>query len=127
MTIPSLKYQNVDKIVECGFRRILSSGFADTAEFGIEALTEIKKYITEKQYNIILMPGCGVSVENLDTILQTSGCKEFHASAKIKRTEQIASHVSDTSAISKEIKNNSYAVTDRTTVQQLVNIGKMYI
>ncbi|XP_055302175.1 copper homeostasis protein cutC homolog isoform X2 [Sitodiplosis mosellana] len=127
MTIPSLKFQNVDKIAECGFRRILSSGFAETAELGIEALTQIKKYIAEKHYNLILMPGCGVSTRNVDSILQTTGCKEFHASAKIKRTERITAHVSDTSAISKDIRNNAYAVTDRTSVQQLVTIGKKYI
>lgn len=125
MTIPELKFQNVDKIAECGFSRILSSGFAETAELGVEALTEIKRYIVEKGYNLILMPGCGITIKNAESILQTSGCKEFHASAKIKRTECITSHESDTNAIRKEIQSNSYSVTDCTTVQQLVAIGKM--
>lgn len=127
MTCPAMKFQNVDKVAECGFSRILSSGFAETAELGINALTEIQKYVTEKRYNLIVMPGCGVTNKNADFILQTSGCKEFHASAKVKKIEQIATYESDTSAITKEIENNSYSVTDRVTVQQLVSIGKMHL
>lgn len=125
MTIPELKFENVNKIAECGFSRILSSGFAETAELGVEALTEIRRYIVKKGFNLTLMPGCGVTIKNADSILRTSGCKEFHASAKIKRTDCITSHESDTNAIRKEIENNSYSVTDCTIVQQLVAIGKM--
>lgn len=84
MTVPSLKFQNIDKIAQCGFKRILSSGFADTAESGIEALTEVRKYIKAKEYNLILMPGCGVSIKNADSILQKTGCKEFHGTASRK-------------------------------------------
>lgn len=84
MSVPSLKFQNIDKIAQCGFQRILSSGFADTAESGIDALTEVRKYIEKKEYNLILMPGCGISIENADSILQLTGVKEFHASAKRK-------------------------------------------
>lgn len=127
MTIPAMKKQNVDKIAECEFSRILTSGFAETAELGIDALTEIRKYIAEKGYKLILMPGCGVSIKNAESILKVSGCKEFHASAKIKLIERIIYHESDTTAIRKDIENNSYAMTDRETVQQLVAIGKMYL
>ena len=84
MTVPSSKFQNIDEIAQCGFQRILSSGFADTAESGIEALTEARKYIEKKKYNLILMPGCGISIKNADSILQLTGVKEFHASAKRK-------------------------------------------
>lgn len=126
MTIPMNKLQNIDKIADCGFKRLLSSGLAETAEKGIDALTEINKYIAEKGYNLILMPGCGVTVKNAENILQTSGCKEFHSSGKTKVVESIPSYPSDTISIKKDIENNAYAVTCRETVQQLVNIGKMY-
>lgn len=127
MTIAENKLQNVDKIADCGFARILSSGLAETAELGIEALTEINKYIAEKRYRLVLMPGCGVTTKNAEYILQTSGCKEFHASAKIKATECIAPHSSDASAIKMEIENNFYTVTSCEIVQQLVRIGKLHL
>lgn len=127
MTIPDAKYQNVDKIVDCGFARILSSGLAEAAELGLQTLVDIQKYITEKNYDLILLPGCGVTTKNAETILQSTGCKEFHASAKTQAHESIPSHQSDTIAIKKEIEHNAYSVTDRAIVEQLVNIGKMYL
>lgn len=127
MTIPDALYQNIDKIAECGFARILSSGLAETAELGLQTLVDIQKYIAEKSYDLILLPGCGVTTKNAETILQSTGCKEFHASAKNKVHENIPSDQSDTIAIKKEIERNAYSVTDRAIVEQLVNIGKMYL
>lgn len=127
MSIPANKLQNIDKIAKCGFTRILSSGLAETAEKGLDNLTAMNKYIVERNYNLILMPGCGVTSKNADRILQTTGCKEFHSSAKSKVVENIPSHASDTKFISDEITSNSYSVTDREIVERLVNIGKSYL
>lgn len=127
LTIPEHILQSVDKIAECGFARILSSGLAASAEHGIDALAKIRAYISEKDYNLILMPGCGVTPENAERILEETGCKEFHASAKSKQVEAIPFHQSDTDAIRKDIESNSYSVSSRETVQQLVLIGKMFL
>lgn len=127
MSVPSNKFQSIYKIVECGFSRLLSSGLAETAEKGLDNLTEINKYISERDNNLILMPGCGVTTQNAENILRTTGCKEFHSSAKDKVVEDIPSHQSDTNFIKREITNNSYTLTNRETVQQLVNIGKSYL
>lgn len=127
LTIPEQILQSVDKIAECGFARILSSGLAASTEHGIDALAKIRKYISEKDYNLILMPGCGVTPENAERILQETGCKEFHASAKSKQVETIPYHQSDTDAIKKDIESNHYSVSSRETVQQLVRIGKMFL
>lgn len=89
MTVPENINRNLDSIAQCGFSRLLTSGLAETAEIGIETITKIKKYVDEKHYNVIIMPGCGITTKNAEHILQTSGCKEFHASAKIKATESI--------------------------------------
>lgn len=126
MSIPAKKEETIDKIAECGFKRILSSGFAETAEVGINTLAEMKKYISEKGYDLLVMPGCGVTPTNAEQILQTSECKEFHASAKVKLNECIPSHPSDSTAISREIDNNSYAETSAEIVKKLANHGKMY-
>lgn len=127
MSIPANKLQSIDKIAQCGFSRILSSGLAESADKGLDNLTAMNKYIAERNYNLILMPGCGVTSKNADRILQTSGCKEFHASAKSKIVENIPSHASDTEFIKNDVTNNSYSVTDREIVERLVNIGKSYL
>lgn len=126
MSIPANKFQSIDKIAKCGFSRILSSGLAETAEKGIDILTEMNKYIGERNYDVILLPGCGITPKNAEFILQTSRCKEFHSSAKSRIVENIPSHESDTDFIDKDITNNSYIATNRETVQQLVQIGKSH-
>lgn len=127
MSIPANKFESINKIAKCGFARILSSGLAETAEHGLNSLAEMNKYIADQNYNLILMPGCGVTPTNADNILQISGCKEFHASAKSKIIENIPSHQSDTDSIKNDMANNSYTLTNREIVQQLVNIGKSYL
>lgn len=125
MTIPTEKFENVKRIAECGFSRILTSGFSETAELGANVLADIQRFILDNKLNLILMPGCGVTIKNAEYILETTGCKEFHASAKVKVVEELVKNPGDTKAISKEIENNSYSVTDREIVRQLVSISKM--
>lgn len=123
MTVPVMRFKNIEKIACCGFQRILTSGFAETAELGLVYLTEMQQYILDKKLNLSLMPGCGITVNNAEPILRTTGCKEFHASAKVRIIENIPKVMSDTSAILKEIQQNSYSHTDREIVKQLVAIG----
>lgn len=126
MTVPAMRIENIENIASCGFQRILTSGFGETAEHGLVYLTEMQQYILVKNLNLSLMPGCGVTVNNAETILRTTGCKEFHASAKVRVFENIPKAMTDTNAILKEIEQNSYSHTDREIVKQLVYIGKMY-
>lgn len=126
MTVPAMRFENIEKLASCGFQRILSSGFAETAELGLVHLTEMQQYILDKKLNLSLMPGCGVTVNNAEQILRTTGCKEFHASAKVRANEYIPIDMTDTTAILREIQQNSYSRTDREIVKQLVSIGKMY-
>lgn len=127
MTIPADRFLSVDEIAGCGFRRILSSGFESTAEKGAQSLAEINDYIRQKGYNLVLMPGCGVTIQNAAKILDVTGCQEFHSSAKIKAVESILKHDSDTPFIENDRTGNSFNVTSRDIVQQLVNIGKVHL
>jgi len=66
------------KLVETlGFKRILTSGFECNALGG---LNNIKQLMNEG--NLIVMPGAGISAQNLETIIRETRCKEFHASAR---------------------------------------------
>lgn len=127
MSSPAKQLVNVSTLEHCGFARLLTSGFAETAEIGLNALIEIQNHIRENALKIKLMPGCGVTVNNAEKILMSTGCKEFHASAKSKCIEVIPKLKMDTVAISKEIDNNAHSVTDTDIVRQLVSIGKTYL
>lgn len=66
-------------IIDCGCNRLLTSGQATTAEKGIPLLKELVR-IGEGQ--IVIMPGCGVTSENAFHILNKTGAKEIHSSAR---------------------------------------------
>lgn len=66
-------------IIDLGFDRILTSGQAATAEAGIPLLKELVELAGER---IVIMPGCGVTPENTACILDETGAKEIHASAR---------------------------------------------
>ena len=69
----------LETLIEIGCHRVLTSGQAATAEAGIPLLTELVK---QADGRIIIMPGCGVNSNNAKMILQATGAKEIHASAR---------------------------------------------
>ncbi|KOC63686.1 Copper homeostasis protein cutC like protein [Habropoda laboriosa] len=68
-------------LIDLGFVRVLTSGQKDTAEDGLEL---IKELVREADGRITVMPGSGITKENILKIKSASGAKEFHASAKKK-------------------------------------------
>lgn len=69
----------LETLVHLGFDRLLTSGQAPTAEAGIPLLKDL---VEQAQDRIVIMPGCGVNADNAARILQETGAKEIHASAR---------------------------------------------
>lgn len=69
----------LEELVALGCHRVLTSGQAPTAEAGIE---QLEKLVKQADGRIIIMPGCGVNSNNAKNILQATGAKEIHASAR---------------------------------------------
>ncbi len=69
----------LEDIIDCGFERILTSGFYPTAMEGKENL---QKLIAQAAERIIIMPGSGVRSTNIKEIAESTGAVEFHSSAK---------------------------------------------
>ncbi|XP_064553220.1 copper homeostasis protein cutC homolog [Drosophila montana] len=78
LTDPKLMHENVQLLKELGFKRVLSSGFRASAAEGVDSLAQL---IAKHHRDIIIMPGAGIKVANLEEILTFSRCQEFHASA----------------------------------------------
>ena len=72
--------KNIEILESLRFTRILSSGFESSAELGIENLKSMIAYASEK--SIIIMPGAGINKANVTKIVNETGCKEIHASAR---------------------------------------------
>lgn len=84
--------ENLKIISDLGIKRILTSGFAKSAEDGIENL---KNLVTDaKELGISVMPGAGISSWNVDQIIEKTNCSEIHASARSPSTNESATRIS---------------------------------
>lgn len=72
-------FDSLEKIIELGCNRILTSGQEPKAEQGVPLL---KKLVEQANGRIIIMPGGGINHQNIATIARKSGAKEFHLSAR---------------------------------------------
>jgi copper homeostasis protein len=70
----------LEQIIELGFERILTSGQKPTA---LEGADLIRQCIEVADNRIVIMPGSGVTSDNLLKIRALTGTTEFHSSAKM--------------------------------------------
>lgn len=78
-------HDSLEKIIECGFKRILTSGGKNTTTEGLDNLLELMGIAKDR---ISIMPGGGTKPEHV-SILKASGyLKEIHASCKTWKLSQ---------------------------------------
>ncbi|MCA9133259.1 MAG: hypothetical protein KDA45_08890 [Planctomycetales bacterium] len=65
----------LEQLIDCGVRRVLTSGGATTAEQGIERLGELVAWSAGR---IEILPGGGIGSQNAGPILQQTGCRQLH-------------------------------------------------
>ena len=76
----------LEDIIESGFERILTSGLKPKAIDSIDILAQLIKQSDER---IIIMPGSGVNAENIISIAEGTGAKEFHSSASFPKKSEM--------------------------------------
>lgn len=72
-------FVSLERIIELGCHRILTSGQQQVAEQGIPLLKELVRQAGKR---IIIMPGSGINKLNIASIAKETGAKEFHFSAR---------------------------------------------
>lgn len=72
-------FEALEACIEVGFDRILTSGQAQIAP---EGLTLIKELVERAGNRISIMPGSGIHEGNAKQIIDSTGAKEIHFSAK---------------------------------------------
>ena len=70
-------FKSLEDIIDLGCNRILTSGGMKTAPEGSEIL---KQLIIQAKDRIIIMPGGGITENNISELVRTTGLKEFHGS-----------------------------------------------
>lgn len=113
----------IDQLIQLGFQRILTSGQETSAYYGRKCLRQMISYA---QNRIIILPGCGINVTNLESILRETGAKEFHASARIRKpSKMIYKNVQKKISLNGQTnddEDNSIQVTDREKVKLMMEI-----
>ncbi|CAH1784205.1 unnamed protein product [Owenia fusiformis] len=69
----------LETIIQLGCERVLTSGLENSA---LEGVPVIKNMVDIAKERIIVMPGGGINERNLQRILDGTGAKEFHCSAR---------------------------------------------
>jgi len=72
--------QSLEDIIDCGFRRILTSGGEKNVEAGLPKILDLMKQAGDR---ISMMPGGGMKPEFVAPLRDTGYLKEVHASCKI--------------------------------------------
>lgn len=73
-------FKALEDIISCGCERILTSGQKSAAPDAGELLGQLVQQAGDR---IIIMPGAGIKSSNIRQLMNESGAKEFHGSARI--------------------------------------------
>ena len=79
-------FKALEDIITTGCKRILTSGQVPNA---VDAQAFLKKLIEQAGDRIIIMPGSGVRSNNIKEIMQATGAKEMHSSARKMQASQM--------------------------------------
>jgi copper homeostasis protein len=79
-------FEALEELVRIGCERILTSGQQATVNEGMDRIAELNK---TADHQIIIMPGSGVRKENIEILLQKTGCTEFHSSLRGKEKSKM--------------------------------------
>ena len=120
--------ESLEKIIELGCDRILTSGGQSKAEQGIELL---KKLVEKAAGRIIIIPGSGITEDNIVKMAQETGAKEFHLSARLPVASGMKFRNPSVSMGGKNIEVDEYAFPTtnaervRKTIDNLLTINKI--
>lgn len=71
-------------VINCGFKRILTSGKQKTAIEGIDLISSLIKKASDR---IIIIPGGGIRASNISVLKNNTGATEFHSAAILNSGE----------------------------------------
>lgn len=78
--------KGLEELISMGFHRVLSSGGKENAH---NSIPELERLVKQADNRISVMPGSGITDQNLLQIALATGAKEFHSTAK-KKVDQTA-------------------------------------
>lgn len=79
-------FEALEDVIELGFERILTSGLQPKATDGAPLLSQL---IKQADGRIIIMPGSGITSQNIISIAESTGATELHSSASFSEQSKM--------------------------------------
>lgn len=110
----------LEELIKLGFHRVLTSGCASTALDGVALLQQLVKQADNR---IIVMPGAGITVDNVQTIIDQSGAREFHGSASRVR-DSVVKYKNEDINMGTRTDEFTVKVTDSDLVSKMISLAQ---
>ncbi|MBB6498643.1 copper homeostasis protein CutC [Pedobacter cryoconitis] len=109
----------LEDVISLGIIRILTSGGKATAIEGAEKLAELIRLADQR---ISIMPGAGVNTTNVKALIDITGAKEFHASARLNQPSKMLFR-NENLSMGTETDEYSSSLTDAKLVKKLMELA----
>ena len=116
-------YRALEDIISLGIERIMTSGQAATAVEGSDLLSDLVKKAGNR---IIIMPGSGITENNVAGLIKKTGAKEIHGSLRSKIKNGLHYQNEFVQLGDKELEEFVLYETDASRVQHCVDILKAF-
>ncbi len=106
----------LEDVIETGCVRILSSGGSSSALKGVQMLSKLIRQAGER---ISIMPGAGITEDNIQEIISLTAAVEFHASAR-KTVHSQMTFCNSAATMSSGTEEYPYMLTDAEIVKNMI-------
>lgn len=103
-------------LIDCGCKRLLTSGQQKTAVEGIPLLAQLVALAKDR---IHILVGGGVRAANIEKLKKETGANEFHTAARLAQPDIVPNDHPGVLDVGKEF------LTDISELEQMMNIGKI--
>ena len=108
----------MEQLIDVGVKRILTSGQKNDVVDGLDMLNKLHERARDR---IIIMPGGGLRLENIQLVVDHSNCTEFHMTAKKYVQEQFEiAHKIELNG-SNDIPEDQQAIADIETIEKVIH------
>ncbi len=78
---------DLDQAIELGFERVLTSGAQPLAPDGVALIAQM---VLRAAGRISVMPGCGLTADNVTNVIAITGAQEVHAACSVRIPGELA-------------------------------------
>ncbi len=111
-------YQTIEKLIEIGIDRVLTSGGEEKAMNGIELLAGLQEMYGDK---IELLAGSGINAENAKELMERTGIRQVHSSCRGWLTDRTTEGPKVSYAYAEAPHKKDYEAVNEKLVKKLVD------